>query len=270
MLPICLDSFIESVDEVVIVDGGPEGPSNDQTKEIIKSDYSDCKYIDGIFAKNNQWNYWKQIASGYKIASGDVIIISTADRVISGLDYLRDAVNRGKHDRFYCGHLEFWMNVKRLRYENGIAEKQHLLALSQEMIVKIDDSGIVYNEKIKPNDIYFPATRVFHLGWIRPFEQQLNKHIRNIELGNWGEIGSKLISAGKEVLEAWVIHHIIKYPNKDYIDCLFDLPKELEAIEGYSYNQGYKEFMKKYEEKYDEDFYMRLLRICPNELVKFA
>jgi hypothetical protein len=83
LLPYHLELAAPYVDEIILIDGGPEGPSTDDTKHFIKSaDYDNVKMIKGKFELPNRkggWDRTKQIRVGVESARGEVLIITSCD-----------------------------------------------------------------------------------------------------------------------------------------------------------------------------------------------
>ena len=261
----CLKSFINYVDEVVIVDGSPEGISTDKTAEIVQS-YDKVEYISGQFGNNGVWNKTQQMLAGYKHITGNYVISISADMLFDNFAAIVDSIDDLETDILLCPYIEFWIDKysirgdtigirpfayksdKYLHYRNGWTRQE-----PTEFVIKESSQAVLYNISL------------YHLGWIRNSKHQIEKHIRHIMMGGWDNIGKQLRSMGERAIEAWSISHVMRYPTAKYTPIMAKIADDIPSI---SYNDGLQEYMLAYYDKYKEDVYSAIMRLIPPELVR--
>ena len=84
----------DTLDEITLVDGSPFGPSTDETAEVM-SKFPNVKRIEGTYEQQGHKGAWYkrgQIRAGVEAASGDMIIITSADTVYSDYGMLAEAL----------------------------------------------------------------------------------------------------------------------------------------------------------------------------------
>lgn len=251
------------MDEIVVVDGGPEGPSTDGTAEIAQA-HPKVVYLSGVFqTMDGAWDNVTQRNTGINAATGDILMMMSADWLFLGLEHLREAIDEGVGKIFFCPVVEFWEDVTRMRlYEgDGVA-----LSLPSGVVeaAAIDASlGLYYAEDggIRVNDlapdfrVQVPQATKYHLGWIRPFDQQTQKHIRHVRQHRWDDIGEKLLQGEDVGLLQWAMRHVLGYPQQASIGFSGELPVEMNGARDMSYNKGAKEATDRFEETYGHSLF---------------
>jgi glycosyltransferase involved in cell wall biosynthesis len=255
-----LSSVSEYPDELVIVDGGPSGASTDKSKKIIESfNNPKIKYISGTFGMAGLWDKSEQINRGIRESSGTHILVLSADTYIEGDLSIGDFPNIPVA---YFDYRQFWLDTHSLRFENGHISRLGSV-ISKELRPRYKNGQMITiaQDSILPEDTIFIPAIIYHCGWIRSFREQVEKHIRNVRMGGWDEKGLKLMQKGERALEAWSLHHVLHYKETGYIPCGNVVPFEM------SYMDGIDEYIKEYETKHKEEFYVGIMRNVPHDLL---
>lgn len=260
-----LPRFIESVslitDDIVFVDGSPFGVSSDNSAEIIQ-DYG-YTYLSGTYGRAGIWDKDQQINEGIRNSKKDNLLILSVDSHVILDDYEFGyawyEIEFGELITYY-EYRQFWIDTHNLRHENGNVATLGMI-LNKQLNPKYIDHKLTYRGEILPEECKLARMTVYHCGWIRPFADQVQKHIRNVEVGGWGERGQKLLQRGDRALESWAIHHVLNYKQSSYIPCSKIVDFEM------SYMDGISEFISQYEQKYKEEFYVGLTRTVPHDLI---
>lgn len=259
MLPYVLENIEPHVDEIVIVDGGPAGPSTDNTKqEALKCDK--VVYKSGTFkTMDGAWDSALQKNTAISNATGNVFLFVSADMFFDNLKLLREAIDSGtRHSLFFCSTLEFWLDTTKLRLyspaENPLALPSNILevvAVDKSLNPYFEEGNVLHVDNADLNQrLQIPQAFKFHLGWIRPFGEQVVKHIRHVKQHAWGEEGEKLLKGGERGLEQWAMLHVLSYQQIPYIEYTGKLPLEMQGLRGMKYNDGYDDAISGFEKKY--------------------
>jgi glycosyltransferase involved in cell wall biosynthesis len=258
LLPALLENINPHVDEIVIVDGGPDGPSTDRTKEIAKS-CDKVLYQSGKFATlDGAWDMATQRNTAITHATGEMLLFVSADMFFSGLEILREVANAGKYKIVFCTTLEFWSDINHLRLYTADGD---VLTMPSSILEPIaidrlynpyaeEDGRFNLDGAVIGDRIQLPQINKFHLGWIRPFKQQVAKHIRHVKQHRWGEHGEKLLRGGERGLEQWAMLHVLSYSNIPSIACSCVLPPELEEFIDMKFDDGAKESVEDFERRF--------------------
>ena len=96
-----------------------------------------------------------------------------------------------------------------------------------------------------------PECAKLHLGWIRPFREQVEKHVRHVKQRRWGEMGDELLKdeTGRQV-RSWAISHVLGYPQIPYVDYIGTHCEGFDSVDGMKYNQGYEKVLQEFEDEY--------------------
>jgi len=277
-LTYSLATTIDYVDEVIIVDGGPFGPSDDKTHEIIsgfdKIYPNKIKYFSGTFRFDN--GGWDESASrnlGLSNVTGDFLMPHCGDMIYThdGMARMVDAVNRYPDKKIiYCLFAEFWKDERYIRLYRGNAMEAWypVMAISDMPIVSmdiidkyIDGPHLHLNRSLVPgsqesNDafLYVPNVYRYHYGWISGFDKQVEKHIRNMTMGAWASNPEMDIrDKGDMEIAKWAINHVIGYKGEQ---CYFDYCGEIPLRKRFSYLDRHDETIAKYEALYGEGFWI--------------
>jgi hypothetical protein len=258
LLPLCLNTINDYVDEIVIIDGSIKGSSTDNTKSIVTA-FDKVIYKSGTFKTiPGAWDITSQRNVGISNASGDILLFLSADMLFYNIEYLCDQIRKEEKVKiFFCPTIEFWIDVNHIRlYENlnslsmpsGINEA---VAISKDLQPMAGDNGSL--EVVNPKSgeqMLINNTLKFHLGWIRPFQEQIDKHIRHVNQGRWSDIGEKLLSGAEQKLVQWAILHVLSYKQIPSIDFRFIIPQEWKSLEDMSYLDGQTDVLTAYEKKF--------------------
>jgi len=261
-LPGVLKNILPHVDEIVLVDGSPEGPSTDKTKEIAKA-CDKVLYQSGKFATlDGAWDMAAQRNTGIAAATGDVLFFLSADMYFSNLEMLRPVVEAEQYKIIFCSTVEFWLDTKHLRLYSADTD---VLTVSSSILEPIvidtayspfcEENGRFVIEDAAQNDrSIIPQIVKYHLGWIRPFQQQVQKHIRHVKQHRWAEVGEKLLRGGERGLEQWAIRHVLSYQSIPSIGFSASFPEELDEHLEMRHDTGVQECL---------DDFKRRFRVSP-------
>lgn len=273
LIPFCLKRIMPQIDQLVLIDGGPQGPSSDETEDLAREIAGDklC-YLSGMYNQSGRFDRALQIKEGLDAADGDIIMRLSADMLIQGMQYLRDAVD--EHDTvlvFDCQFMEFWLDTRHIRLNGNLNPiERRPLAVSREIGLSVFSQGGLDLSRMEESDrIYLLAVANYHLGWIRPFKAQVEKHVSHVYAKAWGEHGDTLMQAGERTVECWAIHHVMRYKNAAYarVDGAGLIVAELEDLDSMAYDEGFDEFRTEYEDRYGEDFFIGISRTISPELI---
>ena len=237
LLPGLLENISPHVDEIVIVDGSPTGPSTDGTKEIAKA-CDKVLYQSGKFATlDGAWDMATQRNTGISSASGDVFLFLSADMYFANLDMLRPVVDADEYKVVFCTTIEFWGDTRHLRLYSADTDVltvpssiTEALAIDRKCSPYCEENGSFNVSDAGNNDrILIPQIIKYHLGWIRPFPQQVEKHMRHVKQHRWGDDGEEMLRGGERGLEQWAIKHVMSYESIPSVAFSGTLPEELEA-----------------------------------------
>jgi len=262
LLGLCLKQIEPYVDEIVIVDGGPLGPSDDKTPDIVK-DFTKAKYLSGTYkTRTGAWDLTSQRNHGISEASGDVYLFLSADMLFYNFEYLCEVIRKEEDVKvFFCNTVEFWLDTNHIRLYAQLANLSipggvsEAVAIARESQPIAGEHGSLEIVTPKPREqMMVGNTTKYHLGWIRPFKSQVEKHIRHIEQGRWGDAGKKLMEGTQQKLEQWAILHVLSYKQIPSVDFRFQFPDEWQGIKDMNYLNGQSDFVKYYEERYGTSF----------------
>ena len=268
LLPYFLREIASCVDEIVVVNGGPDGKSVDNTANLISACIdTKVKHVSGTYITDNgKWDRIGQVKAGLQEASGDVIVYSSVDVWFSGLEHLIAQVKSSDAPIYHIPSLEFWLDTGHVRLSDGKAHSMALFAVSKDLEPTYGNDGFTVGAEIKKETVWCIGSARYHLGWIRPFSRQVAKHIRNLKTGGWGDIGEKVLALGERGVEAWAIHHVLRYgngPHKEILPIL-ELPEQLCDMQC---TDGLPEYVAQYKERTGQDFYLGIMSAIPPELI---
>jgi glycosyltransferase involved in cell wall biosynthesis len=276
LLEANLETTLPYVDEAIIVDGGPEGPSTDDTASIVeqfsKVHPGKITYLSDTFdLGDTTWDESKQRNLGLSKVTGDFLMPHCGDMIYDEEDMarLREAVDKYSDKKiFFCFFLEFWLNINHLRLYRApesfnawfpVPQIGDIPILSMELELYYENGPCLhFNHSLLTNYdfLYIHKVTRFHYGWITPFEKQVAKHVRNIKQGEWAEHGEQLKAKGEAAIYAWAVNHVLSYEG---LDCKYVYtgmqPKQLQDRE-FSYLDGYEETIVKYEDKFGKNFWL--------------
>lgn len=259
LLPGLLANLSPHVDEIVAIDGSPEGPSTDGTLEILES-HDKVSYKSDTYKMVNGvgWDMARQRNDGINLASGDIYLFVSADMLFLRLECLREAVEDERFKIFFCDTIEFWENTKKIRLYSADSD---VLTLPEQLrqAVAVDgcfhpfweDAGNLNLDGAELTDrAILAGTIKFHLGWIRSFKEQMAKHARNMRQGRRPDVDEKIMAGGPRKVEQWAIREAMGYEGIPSVGYYGELPQEMESLMGMKYNAGIDGVLKQYEEEH--------------------
>ncbi len=259
LLPLVLSNIEQYVDEIVVVDGGPEGKSSDETAELANN-CDKVVYSTGVFRDSNGgWDSGMHKNTALNATTGDVIMILSADMIFSNMDILVSAIQEfSDYKMFFVSTIEFWMDIGHVRLYSTDGDAKtiaggllQLVVVDRSMNPYFDDYGnLVLTDADLDDRMLVPNCIKYHLGWIRAFDKQVDKHIMHVKQLRWGEHGDKLLSEGDKAVEQWAIRHVLSYPQIPSVSYGGGVPQDMKILRGMKYNNGYKEILGQFEERY--------------------
>jgi len=248
------------VDEIVAVDGSVLGPSTDSTADILKSFDSKVKYKAGKFiSPDGGWDISTQRNTAITMATGDILLFLSADMFFVDLGRWREVIDgQDDYKLFFCSTVEFWQDTSHVRLYSPSSD---LLTIPSTIlqVVSIErklrpvfnaDGSMRSNEARLDERLLMPCVIKYHLGWIRPFQQQVDKHIRHVKQRRWGEHGDALLRGKDRDLELWAILHVLGYNNTPSIPFVGPTPPEMSEFANLKYTAGYEAVAAAFEQKY--------------------
>jgi len=268
LLRYSLQSPIKYVDEIIVVDGSPWGPSTDGTKAIIdefdKSYPGKIKYLSGVFSlPDGAWDESTHRNLGLQEVTGDFLMPHCGDMLYSEIDIIKlvQALNKFPERKiFYCLFIEFWLDYRHIRLYGGHAMEAWfpVPAISDIPIVSMDivkeyerGPNLVLQDYNQEDFLFVPDAFRYHYGWISGFRGQVQKHIRNMTMGAWPEPEYDLRPQGESAIAKWAVKHVLSYPD---MSCSFDYCGYIPVAETFTYLDGYEEVLAELKGKYGEAF----------------
>lgn len=258
LLPHVLNNIEPYVDEIVVVDGGPEGPSTDATVEIAKA-HEKVVYRSGKFGTmDGGWDMATQRNTGISVATGEVLLLLSADMLFMNLGIFREAVDANKHKIYFCPTVEFWEDVGSIRLHSGEGGMLSLqsgileaIAVDRTLAPYCEPDGALNVEGATARHrLVLAQSTKFHLGWIRPFLKQVAKHIRHVKQHRWGDQGERLLKGSDRGLEQWAMLHVLGYPNIPSVAYAGTMPDGMDGLEHMRYDDGMDTATKDYQARY--------------------
>lgn len=265
LLPTVLNNILPHVHEVIAVDGGPDGPSTDSSKEILTQFGDKVKYFSGTYkSPYGALDAGVQRNIGVREASGEVLLFVSCDMFFDRLEVLVEAIEKEENKLiFFVSLIEFWMNTEKMRLESIDGScfslpsgTVNITAIDRSLMPTFDDVGNMRTkETLFETRLLLPQVVKYHAGWIRSFREQVDKHIGHIKQRRWGGLGLELLGHGDKGMERWAIRHVLSYPQSPAVDVLVKLPKGMEVFNDMQYNKGYGDVVDSFETKYRESVF---------------
>lgn len=262
LLPALLENTLPHVDEIVIVDGGPGGPSTDSTAIIAQEHGDKVKYSQGTYAlPDGGWDVALQKNTAIASATGDVLVFMSADMYFNDLGMFRKVLeDAGRFKIFFCSMVEFWLDINHMRLysQNG----NNMLTVPGPVVdtFAVDASlapyydtngGIQVGGVVAEERLLLPQLFRFHFGWIKPFRIRVETHKTHVRQHRWGDEGEGLLLGDEREFQKWAIMHVMSYPQTPCVDFQAIIPPEMEACRNMRYDQGHSDVVKEFEDKYN-------------------
>lgn len=270
-LPYALNSIIDWVDEIVIVDGNEDGPSTDGTKAIINQfaerHPKKIVYASGTYRlPDGRWDAAQQRNDGLALINSKFVMVMDADEVYdSSCRNIRSAMARHPDAQvIYHNFIEFFCDTLHIRLGPDLpypaAKAGNTAIISMDLNPRFeyptDDlliGGTPHFDATAVNSyLYLHDTTRYHFGWVRPFREQVRRHVRNVEFGGWKEHGEQLLKRGESAVYGWAIRHVLEYRE---MDCCFRFAGCNPTQRYFSCYEGYDEAIKEFEERFGEGFW---------------
>jgi 2-polyprenyl-3-methyl-5-hydroxy-6-metoxy-1,4-benzoquinol methylase len=259
MLRQCLTNLVKFVDEIVIVDGGYVGPSNDGSKAIIDEfmqNHLMIKYYSGIFAyPDGAWDEPSQVNFGLSQVTKGYVMRTQPDLIydVADMDFLRTAINDGKK-YIYCPQVDFWGDTGHiLLYRNSTMEGALLhqavvdpLAVSMNCNYRAVSQGELRQFGMVAdidyaNDIqYLPHVKKYHFGFVKPFADQVEKYAAYAKRG---DMGLEQQGNGLRARYEFAINHVLDGYANQGMKYYGHFPDDALTFRNMNYKDGYDEFM---------------------------
>lgn len=252
------------VDEIIIVDGSPEGVSSIDTdkRDEIKS-WEKVKYFAGTFAKpDGSWDEATQKNFAISQATQQYIMFHDCDIMydIEELEMLEKAiVDHPERKVFYTTLLEYWMNQDNIRVYPCDSATYSMpttfrAVIAADMKPSFNGMSVVCKDADKfKTYMYVPQCTSYHYGWIKGFQAQLDKHLRNLRMGLWGAAWADIEASKDKEQVKWALGLIKNYPSEICrMPYSGNVPLCMEGL-SMSYMDGYEKAMDALVMLYGED-----------------
>ena len=274
MLKTCLANLVKFADEIIIVDGSPSGPSDDNSKAIIDefmANSTAIKYYSGVFAfDDGAWDEPAQINFGLDKVTKSYVMRTHPDIIYDPEDikFLKKALSSGKK-YIYCPQLDFWGDTKHmLLYKHSTIETslQHQvsidpLAISMDCNVRAESIRISDNEPRRfgmicdidynTDILYLPHIKKYHFGFMKPIADQVRKYVCYAKRG---DMGPQYIDCSEKELYDFAVDHVMGgYKDRPGMDYYGYYPNDALPFKNISYMDGYNEFMAWYKSEFVND-----------------
>ena len=249
-----LETVLPYVDQAVIADGGPDGPSTDGTLDILEelSQQYPLQYTTGTYLNDDgSWDEMRQANSILDLIDTDFVMLHHADIIydIEDMAKIRDAVDKYPEKKiFYCDLIEFFFDMYHIRLYPNTVETLLCKPLTGDVPIisnkmdlhyvgnaVLDHSGFDIHEAL-----FMPHVKRFHFGWVKSFPEQVAKHIKYMK---HVRRDPALLALGEDAIRAWAIEHASSYLNDlsmfDYYGDYPRIVKDLDLMEMCSLD-GYK------------------------------
>lgn len=247
------------VDEIILIDGSPTGPSTDDSLNLIE--YDNIKVIDGKFEMHHRkggWDKAAQLKAGVDKATGEIIILTSCDSVYSDYEELVNTIKEHPKGKvFYCFLTEFFLNTERIRLINDgdYPRPQVGYGIFPKKLFTTKEHTWFAKSLVEPEDyIFMQDLHKYHYGWVTPFPKQVEKHIRNVRSGLWLEYGDKILSGGEQTLETWAITHILNYEKEIVFTYAANKYHPYQSLD-FDYKDDFDKVLMDFKKKYRKDYY---------------
>lgn len=258
-LPHSLKTVLPYVDEAIIVDGGPEGPSTDATLDVLegfRQEYPDkVKYFAGTYrAADGSWDEMTQANRTLEHITSDFLMLHHSDIIYDEEDMakIREAVEKFPDKKvFHCNMIEFFYDMQHVRlYPNSIETllpkpiTGDVPIISMAIHPRYVGNAVLDHDGFTVADtLFMPDVKRYHFGWVKPFEKQVEKHFKYMKHVRKEEA---ILAGGDEAIMAWAVEHVLSYatdPSKfDYYGSYPSIVDEL-GLHDISSMDGYEEFL---------------------------
>lgn len=259
LLPYHLALAAPFVDEIVLIDGSPTGPSTDGSADLIE--YGNVTCIEGTFEMANRkdgWDKGGQITKGIENASGDMIILTSCDSIYDDYELLCQTIKEHPEGKvFYCFVTEFFKDMAhiRLMYDAEYPRPQVGYGIFPKVLFTTQENAYFARNLVEAHDyVFLQDLRKFHYGWMTDFDKQVAKHIRNVRSGGWGEYGEAILKGGECALETWAITHILTYERNPVFSYAGNKYHPLYRLD-FDYRNKFDRVLNAFQEKYDKSYY---------------
>lgn len=269
MMPY-VEPLLSMVDQAVFAEGGPIGASIDGTGAIVSALAEQHRHVKAISdtyrrAEDGGYDSARMRNSMVEQCTCDFILYHHADIVYGDGSFamLRDAIDKFPDvDIFYSPLYEFFYDLRHLRLYPAV-EEMHPRPLCGDSLVYKASAGVrfrqrpytgLYLEKSWDgmNTQFLPDVKRFHLAFVRPFDLQVEKHVRRITQRDWGDVGEPLLLDGFDAVFEAALGHVETYPRLPMFDYFGICP---ESIKGKDYcsmdgRQKFYDSIERYRERY--------------------
>lgn len=270
LIESCIGSIIDHVDEVIVVDGSENGKSTDGTEEIVRSFGEKVNYQSGTYKLlDGRWDAAWQRNFGLSLINGEYFMLIDSDEVYDeeSIVELRRVIEENREIKvFYHTFIEFFCDVNHIRLaDNPVfpvpsAGNTAIYAMELNPWFAYEGENLLSGgtpriEGMNVTDYAFiPKVVKYHYGWIKEFKRQVERHIRNIRLGGWGDHGYSLMTKGTQAVYSWAINHVMEYPemscSRPYVGVNpIGIP--------YSSFDGMEQALREYESQFGKNFWER-------------
>lgn len=273
----CLAGLLPVVDECVIVNGGPQGPSTDSSLDVIKAAMLEhpgkIKYLEGTFRQEDgQWDHTGQNNLALDNVEGDFVIRAHADLIYSIEDVARarEAITRFPNKNyFYAPMIDFYCDTDHILLPSFMEPEKQLgrPQCGDPVAISMRSKPRYMNYEYEPghfksgmnisldwvhDTVYLPHVSRYHFAFVKPFNYQVYKMMRNLMRGQYSKLGDELKQKPESEIYKWIIDQVLKYeahPGRQVY--AGEYPAIAEPIRGMTSMDGYDEFMTWYKATYE-------------------
>lgn len=260
LLPYHLELAAPHIDQIILVDGSPVGPSNDGTRDFIdKADYSNVEIIEGVYEMADRldgWDKQAQIREGVTEAQGDWLLITSCDTLFVDYGYIAEILENADGSVYYTYTREFFIDTQHIRLtpQNSYALPLVGYAIFETSLFDVEQPAFFKSDDVAmSNFVFLPDAARFHYGWVRDFPRQVARQKRNVKAGLWHEYGEQILQAGDEALDVWAITHVTHYAEEvafPYVGVDHPLGELT-----FDYLEGFEEVLNEFSNNYGKTYY---------------
>jgi len=273
-LPCSLKGLLPVVDECVIVDGGPHGPSTDGTRDVIRTfeaTYpSKIVYLANTYLREDlAWDEVRQVNDGISAVTGDYLMHTAADIVCDegDVEQVREIVERFPDRKlFYCSIIDFGFDTNHVIlpgycevdgcFPREICNPAPYVAVSMRSgfhafeVGERRKFGTRADIDYKKDILLMPHVRRFHYGYTKPFRDQVEKYIRLIYKMDHSDY-KRLLAAGERVMVEEAIQWASTLKDTLQLQPYAGLyPRNGEPLRDMNVMEGYEAFMQEFRGRY--------------------
>jgi glycosyltransferase involved in cell wall biosynthesis len=261
-----LMGLLPVVDELVIIDGGADGPSTDGSKRIIdafaRSYPRKIVYLFGQYIRDDgAWDEPAQVNDGIAAVTGDYLMRTHADMVFDTeqLRQLRAIIERFPDKKyFYAPLIDFGIDTEHmilqgrldiepaLRREICHPDSVAVAMAANPRAIEIGEHrqfGVIADVDFDTEALYLPHFRRYHYSYCKPMPLLVDKYVRCVAKNDFGEVGERLKKEGREATIAEAVKWVRELPKTLPVHPYTgDYPENGAGLRGMNVMEGSEQF----------------------------